>query len=90
VVVEVDAPSDGHLVVMDTIYPGWKATVDGRPAELLPANWMGRAVAVTRGPHRVEMTFAPASVRVGLFITLAALAGCLAFGIAAAGSRRRR
>jgi hypothetical protein len=80
--VSVDAPADGYLVVMDTFYPGWKATVDGQPTEIRPANWMGRAVPVTRGSHQVELHFQPASLRVGLFITLAALAGCLAGGIA--------
>jgi hypothetical protein len=82
VVLRVDAPEDGYLVLMDPDYPGWHATVDGTPTAHSPANWVGRAVPVSRGSHRVEMAFRPASVRVGLFITLAALAGC--FGMAAA------
>jgi hypothetical protein len=87
--VRVDAPADGYLVLMDSFYPGWKATVDGQPVEIRPANWMGRAVPVTRGSHEVQLRFQPASVRVGLFVTLAALAGCLAGGVATRGTRRR-
>lgn len=85
--VRVDAPADGYLVVMDTFFPGWKATVDGQPVEIRPANWMGRAVPITRGSHQVEFRFQPASVRVGLFVTLAALAGCLTGGVASKRSR---
>jgi len=88
--VSVDAPADGYLVVMDTFYPGWRATVDGRPVEIRPANWMGRAVPVARGSHQVELRFQPASVRVGLFVTLAALAGCLAVGVAVRAGRPPR
>ena len=81
--VSVDAPADGYLVVMDTYFPGWKAVVDGHPVEIRPANWMGRAIPVTRGSHQVELRFQPASVRVGMFVTLAALAGCMAVGVSA-------
>lgn len=72
--IQTTAPAAGHLVVMDSYYPGWKVLVDGQPASLLPANWVGRAVPVSAGEHTVRMQFEPQSVRIGIFITLLTLA----------------
>jgi hypothetical protein len=83
---EVTAPAAGILVLMDSVYPGWRATVDGQPEEIRPANWTGRGIRVEAGTHQVRMDFMPASVRVGLFFSLAALA---AVAGSAAASRRR-
>ena len=67
----LDAP--GYLVLADTWYPGWRATVDGRPAELLRANYAFRAVYLGAGEHTVEMVYRPASVLIGEGISLATL-----------------
>lgn len=71
--IQVDAPRSGHMVVMDTPFPGWRATVDGRPAPILPANWVGRGVPVEAGSHQVRMWFEPQSVRLGVFVSMLAL-----------------
>lgn len=42
---------------------GWKATVDGQPAELARVNYVLRAMALPAGSHEVTMRFEPASVR---------------------------
>lgn len=59
--VEIEATTNGSalLVVSELWYPGWRASVDGKPAELLRANGVLRAVAVPRGTHRVEMRYRP-------------------------------
>ncbi len=59
VVVEVDAPSDGLLVLNDVWHPWWRATVDGVETEILRANVIFRAVAVQPGKHTVRFTFEP-------------------------------
>jgi hypothetical protein len=71
--VEIDTPGEGYLVLSDPFYPGWRAAVDGSPAELLRANYAFRAVWVPAGSHQVTMTFQPLSWRVGLGLSLATL-----------------
>lgn len=47
----------GYLVLADMVYPGWQATVDGRPTEILRADTIFRAVELEAGEHTVEFRF---------------------------------
>jgi hypothetical protein len=57
--VEAEAPDGGFLLLTDAFHPWWRAEVDGRPAQLLKADVLFRAVAVEPGVHRVRFFFAP-------------------------------
>jgi hypothetical protein len=87
--IEVNSPTDGYLFLSDPFYPGWQATVDGQPTEILRANYAFRAVAVPAGTHRVIMTFQPASWRLGLAITVLTVLLLLALAIIALAWWRR-
>jgi len=63
---EVNPKAAAILVVADTDYPGWEATIDGKPVPIYRANVAFRAVEVPAGPHRVEFRFRPSSARHGL------------------------
>ena len=59
---DVNSAKGGVIVFSEVYYPGWTATVDGRPAELGRVNYLLRAVNVAPGKHKVELTFHPKSV----------------------------
>lgn len=57
--VDVTSPDGGFVVLNDVWHPWWRVSVDGRPARLLRANVLFRAVAVPPGAHRVSFSFHP-------------------------------
>jgi hypothetical protein len=59
VVLEADSPDGGWVVLNDLWHPWWFAEVDGRPADILRANVLFRAVSVPPGRHRVRFAFRP-------------------------------
>ena len=81
--VETAADKSAVLVISESNYPGWEATIDGQPAEILYANYLLRGVIVPEGKHRVEMRYTAPAARRGAIIstlTLLALAGMVIFG----------
>jgi len=76
----------GYLVLTDTFYPGWQATVDGEPAEILPADHAFRAVSLEAGEHTIRFEYRPLSFRVGAWVSLGA---GLLLAAALIGGRRR-
>lgn len=89
-VVRLDAVAAGPalLVVQDAFWPGWRAAVDGRPAELLAADVLVRAVPLPPGRHRVELTYRPPALDLGLALTGLGAALVAALAVAAAWPRR--
>jgi len=81
VLVNVQAPADGYLVLTDAWYPGWRVRVDGQEAPLLRADLIFRAVHLTAGEHTVEFTYDPESFRTGLTISAAAVVLVLGLGL---------
>lgn len=57
VVIEAEAAAAGMLILADTYFPGWSATVDGIPQPIWPVNLAQRGVALSPGPHRIEMVY---------------------------------
>jgi hypothetical protein len=72
----VTAPTAGYLVVSENFYPGWRATVDGQPAEILRANLTLRALPVRAGTQRVEMWYDPFSFKLGAALSALTLLAC--------------
>jgi hypothetical protein len=87
VVVQTESKSAGILLLNDRWTPDWKVTIDGKPAPLLRANFLMRAVAVSEGSHTVEFHFEPPAGT--LWISVAALAAAAAcIGILVVSGRR--
>ncbi len=61
----------GTIVFSEIYYPyGWKATIDGEPADIYRVNYMLRAINVPAGKHTIHMEFAPDSAKRGDTIAL--------------------
>ena len=76
--------SPGWLMLTDTYYPGWTATVSDQPAEILPVNIMFRGVELPAGQHTIVFEFKPRSLQTGLWIggvALLILAGAFIISI---------
>lgn len=89
VIIQVNMSQAGFLVLTDTYYPGWWATVDGEPAKILLANHAFRAVELPADVHTVVFRYAPLSFRLGAAIALdAALLLLVAMALLVAGQAR--
>ena len=60
IVAEIETPGPGLVVVAEAYYSKWEARVDGKSANILPANLMFRGIPVaSAGSHKIEMTLSP-------------------------------
>jgi hypothetical protein len=74
----------GLLIVSEIYYPAaWRATIDGQPAAILPANHCLRALVVPPGRHGVEMTYVSPAYATGRLLNRAG--GVALLVLAAAG-----
>ncbi len=64
-----DLAQPGVLVVTEAFDEGWSAEVNGRPAEVLRANGLFRAVRLGAGRHEVRFRYRPWSVRAGALLS---------------------
>jgi hypothetical protein len=89
--VEVRARAErpGLVVLNDTWYPGWKATVDGREVPIERVDYVFRGVRVGPGEHTIAFTYEPLSFRLGWIVSLLGLLG-LAVALALGLRGRRR
>jgi hypothetical protein len=70
-----DAPA--LLVVAQSYFHCWKATVDGKPAALWRANYAFQAVEVPAGRHEVRLAYQDRAFWMGAGISLATLGFCV-------------
>ncbi len=69
--IEMRTGQAGKLVLSEIFYPGWKAWIDGKPAEIKPALGILRSVEIPTGTHYVTFEFQPLTVYVGLAFSTA-------------------
>ncbi len=65
----LEAPTSGFVVLTDTFYPGWHATINGQPVPIREANLAFRAVAVEAGTHEIDFRYHPLSFVIGLWLS---------------------
>ncbi len=88
--IDVELQRPGVLVVSETAYPGWVATVDGKRQRWFRANYVLRGLELDAGRHQVRFVYRSRALRTGSWLSAAGgviLAGC---ALAAVPSVRRR
>ncbi|MGB7160977.1 MAG: hypothetical protein WBD40_23150 [Tepidisphaeraceae bacterium] len=80
--IEADVPAPTILLVTDNYSRLWRATPLSpgplKAYDVLPANWVVRAIPLTAGKHHIRLRYEPRGVPLGFSVsglTLAALAG---------------
>jgi uncharacterized membrane protein YfhO len=78
--------SPSLLVLSEVNYPGWRAFVDGKPAQVLTADYVLRAVPLPAGEHTVLLVYRPWTWPVGAAISLISLISLLSLAGAVLGT----
>lgn len=73
VTLTVSSPGPALLYCAESRMPGWQATVDGRPARILAANYAFRAVEVPAGRSVVAFRYVPPGFRSGAALSALSL-----------------
>ncbi|MGI8474774.1 MAG: YfhO family protein, partial [Thermomicrobiales bacterium] len=81
--------ADGFVVLSETYASGWHAYLDGEPVPIYLTDGLLRGVAAPAGAHRIDFRYEPASLRLGLWISLASLLLVAIVGAGAVRERRR-
>jgi hypothetical protein len=89
-IIEADLPHPAILLITDAYSNGWRARPLPGSAQhayqVLPANYVLRAIPLSQGHHRIRLEYLPAAFQVGKWISITSI---LAFGIAAWQCRRK-
>jgi hypothetical protein len=72
-VIAVATPQAGLLVCSESNMSGWSATIDGRPAHILAANYAFRAIELPPGSHTARFAYVAPGWYAGLAISAAGL-----------------
>ncbi len=78
VLMRVESMREQWLFFSDLYYPGWRATLDGKPVPIYRANYAFRAVRVPQGRFNLEWNYDPILFKIGSIISLLTLLGVIA------------
>jgi hypothetical protein len=67
---EVSAKGNNFLFYGTTFLPGWKAFIDGAPAQVHKANYGFQGIIVPQGKHKVEFVYEPKGFTAGKYASL--------------------
>jgi hypothetical protein len=80
---DIETGGRGFLIVADSFFPGWTASVDGKSTPILPTYGCVRGISIeTGGKHHVEFRFLPKTLFAGLVSTSLGILSLLALCIA--------
>ena len=78
------------LVIRESYHPGWRATIDNKPAQIYRANFLHFGLYLPPGEHQVTLTFRPAGFRTLFALGLIGFFGALGLALGCKPLRRDR
>lgn len=81
VVIDARLACRGMLILADTWYPGWIATVDGGSVPIYEVFSALRGVAMDQGQHRLEFRYRPVSALIGAILSAIGILGACAVAL---------
>jgi hypothetical protein len=77
----VEAACAGLLVLPDTFFPGWSASVNNQDRAIYATDGAFRGVTVPKGSSLVEFRYVPRELPIGVVLALIAIVGCVALAL---------
>ena len=77
----IDVKEDGLMLLTVPYSEGWKATVDGAEAEIVPVNDALMGIRLNAGTHEIKLTYTPHLFKEGLVITVVSFVLILAASV---------
>jgi uncharacterized membrane protein YfhO len=62
-------------VLIEQFAPGWRASIDGRPATIGRFQDVFQSISVPPGPHAITFEYSPASIKSGAAISAMSFIG---------------
>ena len=85
----LETQAEAVVVIPGNYAPGWKAWIDGEPADIFEANLFSKGVLVPPGRHDIEVRYLPATFVIGAIISLATVGlSLILFGLQVRGFSR--
>ena len=75
--IDVEAAAPALVVVAQSSYHDWCASVDGRQIPLLRANYGFQAIQIPQGRHHVRLIYQDRAFEIGAVISIVTWLGCL-------------
>jgi hypothetical protein len=67
--IEVTTAQPGVVILSEASYPGWRVTVNGKPANIIRLNYLFQGVEVDSGRHQIQFEYQPPFFRLYLWIS---------------------
>ena len=71
--IEVTTAQPGVVVLSESSYPGWRVTVNGKPANIIRLNYLFQGVEVDSGRQQIKFEYQPPFFRLYLLISFLTL-----------------
>ncbi len=80
ITLDINSPyAQSHLVLTESWYPGWQASIDDEPVKIVMANHRFMAIAMPKGKHKVQFDYQEKRFPLGLAGSLLGLLLCFGY-----------